>query len=332
MYADRENLARLNGQPLLNDAGMEAVSNLLDAHISYEAKKYLHSNEISDLQRQIDTLAEKRDGLIRDREEQLLGQNQARLKNGSLVKKTTASSEAGNNNIYAAILHNSAASKAIGGLWNPESLVAADQMGRSFVGLDQALRSAHQSQPVMLVQTERSNWTNLFLGRTRQRAGIKPSTIFLRSKYDHNQNVSRQALALPVNENGRSVYQINPRNFGREEFIDDYLREHSEFSTIQDGFTLALPDDSPWSAPKVGEYDLPEDGTSELYGSFGWESSSSIILAIGNLSVAHALVSLQNRFAEKSPHKLAEQKPLFEQLGQRALGKSQIEIQKLVEA
>jgi hypothetical protein len=332
-FADKENLARHNGQPLLNEHGMVVIDSLLAAHTAYEEAEKMHVTRLQELQMQIDTLTAEKQQLTADRGQAVSNMGNARHGHSYGVKKATERNIKGNNEIYAAVIQ-AVAEEQQGGLWYPNALAAADEMGRSFVDFDQTLRSAHSSQPAMVVETANNGWTNLFLARTKQLGGVKPTTVPINDWYGGRRVAqNRGALEIPVKQGSKSVFQIYPGSFGREEHLEDYAREPSEYSNIQDGFKLILPGRGIfWSAKTVGEYDT-KDGTAELKGGFGWGKDSRVIIAVGNLSVARELVVLQNRFAETvdDPARQERQLPLFEQLGHRALGKSLAEVKQSLE-
>jgi hypothetical protein len=330
-YADKKTLARHNGQPLLNEEGMEAVDALLAAHVGYDEAEALHAKRIRALREQIFALETEERRLCAEVEEAAREQSRARNTHNYDIQKATDVSVKNNNKVYATVLH-SVTEDPSGGLWYPDSLVAADETGRSFVEFDQALRATHKSQPAMVIETQlRGDWANLFLARTDPSSGLKPTTITIAEQYAGQRiRKERNALELPVRESSKSVFQINPSIFGRKEFIDDYTRQPSQYHHIEDGFKLVLPHSHTFRQPEVvGEYDLPIGATVEIKGSFGWGKDSKVAVAVGNISVARALLKLQNKFAEKAPDP-ESQIPLFEQLGQRALGKSLVEIQHCV--
>jgi hypothetical protein len=329
VYADRENLAKHNGQPLLNDEGMEAIDELLTAHEAYDEAGKMHADRIRGLQARINDLELEKARLVKERDQAVSTQHRARHSHAFGVKKATEPSQKFNNEVYAAILRSRSESDgALGSLWYPQALAAADEMGRSFVRLDEALHSNNRSQPAMLTQIEHGNgYANLFLGRTNRKGGLEVTTTTTLDKYKPGHRVNRIALALPMKEGSASVFQLHPNILSREH-LDDYIREPSKYSNIQDGFKLAISRGGEWDTSHLGEYDLPDGGTAELRGSFGWEGRSRVTVAIGNLSVARALLDLQTSFSEKSlkPDSIV---PIFEQLGQRALGKSLVEIQQV---
>jgi hypothetical protein len=330
VYADREALAKHNGQPLLNDEGMVAIDGLLTAHEAYDEAGKMHADRIRGLQARINDLELEKARLISEKDQAVSTQHRARHSHAYGVKKATEPSQKSNNKAYAAILRSwSESSGSLGNLWYPQALAVADEMGRSFVGLDEALRSNNRSQPAMLTEIERGNgYVNLFLGRTNRKGGLEVTTTTTSDKCNLGQRVNRIALALPIKEGSASTFQLHPNILSREEHLDDYTREPSKYASIQDGFKLAISRGSGWDSSHLGEYDLPDGGTSELRGQFGWEGESRATVAIGNLSVARALLDLQTSFSEKSlkPDSII---PIFEQLGQRALGKSLVEIQQV---
>jgi hypothetical protein len=247
------------------------------------------------------------------------------------VKRITETHRRDNNNVYAAVLR-AAQSDPNSTLWYPRHL-AADSLGRAFVGLDEALRSTNQSQPAIVIESERNNgWANVFIGRTKRRGGLEPTTAPVRKDYSHTTIFqSRDALAIPVNNRHTDVFQINPGSFGRDTNLGSYRRTPSQYSTIKDGFKLVLPQGGNFSEVAMdGSYDVDGE-TVEFSGQLGWEGSAKVTVAVGNLSVTNALDALQAGFAEES-RRPTQQALLFSQLAKRVLGKSQVRLTPVVNA
>jgi hypothetical protein len=329
MYADKDTLARHNGEALLAQDGMAAVESLLDAHIGYDEAGKLHTDEISDLTAQIAELNARRQSLIDERTTRVGALGRARHTGVGGIREATRTDRRGNNPIYAAVLRASFGDGQ-GGLWYPNALAHADENGRAFVELDEHLRAANTGQPAMLVHKESGNWTNVYISQTLRRRGLKPTTITVKEDYGHEEiSRSRDAMELPVRKNRIRAFQLNPASALRGKDLADFAYSpRPEYARIRDAFTILLPQRTFDKSDVLGEYD-DGDEAKELpaNGKLPWMEDElgrggRLRLAIGAVSVGHALELLRQDFLEKSKDPTSTEQ-ILQQLGDLALGKKQ---------
>lgn len=150
VYADPEIVGRLDGQPLVNEAVLADMQGLIDAHKAYDDSDTLHHDEITDLTVRIKELEAQRQVLLDARSGENTKQHRLRASFGSKLTHALQDPHLKISPIYRAALL--APTLDQGSHWYPDTFRYAEKFGRDLLVLNETLRTAEKSQPVVMIK------------------------------------------------------------------------------------------------------------------------------------------------------------------------------------
>lgn len=173
-YANPEQMARLDGEPLVDPTTMWYMEQLVAAHVGYDLAENEAGAQLAELDPTVTpaTEYEAAKARITSASSQQLGElSGERNLHAHKVIRALSDPREEVHPIYAASLLAPAA--GTGSLWYPETLLVADQFGRDLVAFDESLRNADQQPYIIFIGRDGTRSKHISYGITQGHNGLR---------------------------------------------------------------------------------------------------------------------------------------------------------------